>query len=57
MTMSTLIPTNSLRVVVSKTGEFESRRLQQRVLNSVNGESIWIDIPEVLEEELSKNVE
>lgn len=49
---SVLIPTCNLRVVVNRIGSFESKRLQQKMVDAVNGESIWVDIPEVLEDEV-----
>lgn len=49
---SILIPTCNLRIVVNRIGSFESKRLQQKMVDSVNGQTIWIDIPEVPEEEI-----
>lgn len=49
---SVLIPTCHLRTVVSRVGNFESKRLQQKMMDSVNGQAVWIDIPEVNEEDI-----
>lgn len=49
---SILIPTCHLRTVVSRVGSYESKRLQQKMMDSVNGQTVWIDIPEVYEEDI-----
>ncbi len=49
MTASILIPTCHLRVLINRIGAFESKKLQQKMLDSVTGEAQWVDIPEVIE--------